>query len=189
MRSFTSALPTAGMVITPGELDAELADVGTSFHQLDRDNFAAGAVAATKVAVDAWGAVLRLERSVLQTKTHSDAGTSQDWFHLPDDLGADTIARQQTGDCVLHICFSACFQETTLALFLNVWIGVRLDGELVAKSPLNRRVTIGSCQCEAVVPVGAGVHVLEPVYGLHRQSGPLTIDWLEANLWSREMAR
>jgi len=189
--------------LTPHHINAQLAEIASVFHSLDRNNIHINSLDPIKVALDAWGGILFNDRDVSQDTVLDAYDANHQIFRIPNDAGDPWEETLTTGDCVLEIEFSICHEiDTTSGTFPVLWIGVLVDGALVGKSPWQGGSTITAsgndfCRRQGTIntawPVAAGEHRLAMVFGAHGAntdtSWDCTITWKGGAIWCREARR
>lgn len=183
---------------TPNELNAELSELAEVAHDLDNDNLAFNRITAAKTQNGAFGNLfLSLPTAVLGEQTVHLAGDSSGIVYAmpkPNNGtgGVPWILEPTLSDCEFKMTLSAAWEDQALNQWLGLWIGIRVDGVLVAQSPLQSRGFWSSHASVRVdVPLAAGGHTIEMVYGLHEVAlaATRTISWL-SRAWSGiEVAR
>lgn len=177
MQSWITDTWIAGRYTTVNELTAEQLALAEAVQGLDQDNIAS--LTAAKVAVYAWANPLWEDRSVVQTSELFDDTATLFW--IPNNAGTPWLLDFECGDGMLEGTLSITFVTADLFVIPTaslVWVGVKLDGALVAISPSGGGLTEDSLEVEVVVPIGAGSHRLEFVFGLNGpSSGALVVTW------------
>ena len=194
MKSFTRALAKSGEIITPHELNTELRDVVGTMHALDRHNVPAFAITRGKVAAGAFGRWLIDPITTARNTDHTAGQNGQVYYPIPDEAGEPWIKTFLTGDgglvVGLHVSFGDVTSVTPTQLY--TWVGVLVDGALVAQSPISHVLAYRDhLSIEYEVPVGAGYHRIEAVYGLHvaALAAARTYSWFDRILFAREVSR
>lgn len=196
MRSFTTDNADVGEFITPHELNNELREVVTGIHRIDRDNFGPNELPTTKIALGAWGDwfIEQIEEPV--DIAHQPGDNSTVVYPIPhDDSGGvitNWVVEFSSGDCELMVTLAATWEDQALFDPTFMWIGAKVDGILIMQSPIQMSNTyVDHALVWMSVPVGAGTHVVEFVYGMHDAAlgFPRTITWLDRMAVIREIAR
>lgn len=197
MRSWPVDRPIAGEFVAPLELNAELAELSASAHDIDYDNIGGAAIiTGDKVADGTWGKVWTNPiTSDGSLRTHTAGDNQVQVFELPND--GDTAPMRMvvdTGDCELALSLGACWSATqgATAVPIKLWLGIRLDGVVVAQSPIGSPIATRCHQLiRQSVPVPAGRHVIDAVYGIHDSglASTTVVQWRDRRLTAREVAR
>lgn len=193
MRSFVRARVESGEYITPHPINDELRETVGVIHSLDRDNFPPAALTSTRFETGAWGGILVEGKDEEVAIVHAAASTEGRVFQIPDTVSGGVvipwIEEIVTGDCMLDVALSCQIGDTVDELEWFFWAGVRVDGVLIARSPMQTEGTYKSdAYVEFQVAVGAGPHILEPVYGCRRDVAG-TLRFFDRILRARELAR
>ena len=181
-----------GWYLTPHELNAEVREVVQASHALAEDNFGEGVLSAAPVVVNAFGGMWEFERTTSQNSTIPAADQYGEYQPIPNSSGTAWVESVTTGDCLLEGVFGVTMRSTGGTPVASiVWVGVVLDGVLVAQSPMGDYTSLqDSADVEFAEGVGAGAHRLELVFGYHASpTTAQTIEWNEGNLVVREVAR
>lgn len=196
MRSYIASTVEDGEYATPNEINDELRELVGALHSVDRDNLE-GSLTSAKAALGAWGRMLISESEQAIDVVHPFAPATfegSEIHRIPFDLDAGTIVpwyiEFESGDCELEVELGAQWTDDVDDLESYVWIGIRVDGILVARSPVQQQFTRSEHGYVVwTVPVGAGVHVIEPVYGRPFYPSDRTIKWQDRSCVIRELAR
>lgn len=185
MQSFIAEAVTGARYPTPDEVQAEIAELCGGVQGIDQDNL--GTITVAKVEVDGFGEVITTFRDVVQRTSLTDAQQTGESLPIPDNAGATTpwVKAFTCGDGMLHGTLSVTFYSSVAGVAVTVggmWVGVELDGALVAISPndANGDFVEASYDVAFAVPIGAGSHRLAFVYGYVFTVAPGTvrdIDW------------
>lgn len=172
MRSYPADAAYAGDYVSPHPIVAEVSEIVSASNALTSDNLAVGSLGPEAAAADAWGTVLRNGFYGPEDHDHDRTPSEGDVYPIKTDAGEPWVERITTGDAVLEVVLTAEYEGRTTANVagevLLLWIGARVDGVLVAQSPGGDLIeTADSRAALAMVPVGAGEHVVDMVYGLH----------------------
>lgn len=194
MRSFPVDAAVNGEFTTPLELDAELREITGAGHDVDNDNLAGARVGLTKVAAGAYGTIqLATVYPGGDLTVHQPGDSAGQVYNIPGGgTGNPWILAPTFADGSVEFSLGVYFRDDALTSTLLAWVGLRLDGELIAQSPIQGPQFYGSSRFVRVQrPVAAGVHLLEPVYGLHETAlaAIRTISWLSRDVSCREVAR
>lgn len=197
MRSYPMDTAYDGDYVTPYPVNAELTEIVDASNALTSDNVSVGILAPGHAASDAWGSYLRNGHVGPEDHDHDRAPSKNDVYAIPTDAAEPWIERITTGDALLEVVLTAEYEGRTTSggtgIVLLLWVGVRVDGTLVTQSPCGDLTeTADSRAALALVPVGAGEHVVELVYGLHPGVLPpsnLRVRWHNRALTLREIAR
>lgn len=175
MRSFAVDLnPYLGTYTAVDEINAEAADLIAAVHGVDRDNLDGAIVTAPKLAVGAFGLITNGSRSTSQNLTVSEQSAGNVPLPIPDDTGVPWAAEVTTGDGYLR---GAVYVEITSYPNggISLYLGVMVDGVLVARAPGMRGVYDATgnqpavtMDCDFAIPVRAGAHRIEFVAILTR---------------------
>lgn len=192
MRSYPVDAAAEGELVTPTELNAEVAEIVSAMHSIDRYNFAPNILDRQRVATGSWNTLLL---DVIETNVeveHIAKSNQQAMYPIPDGDGNPWVRSYDTPDCMLHCSLGVDWADVSDNLQLYLWIGVLVDGLLVAQSPLGDY----SCwrdhaQVWGIVPVAAGTHRIECVYGLHDRAlaTPRTVNFFHRILSARAVCR
>lgn len=197
MRTFVRARAEPGELVTPNEINDELRDIVGAMHSLDRDNLPANLLTNARTALGAWGNIL-ISRSEQAVDVEFPPGPSDldscEIHVIPFDLDGDIVVpwieEFATGDCDLELSLGAQFSDIVDELTSRIWIGIRLDGVLVVRSPTQPDFTSAEHgYCTITVPVGAGTHILEAVYGRPFATTTRSLKWENRCMAAREIAR
>lgn len=197
MRTYPRARVESGELVTPNEINDELRELVAGLNSLDRDNF--GALSTDKVALGAWGRI-RLSTSVQRIDVTHLAGPSElagEVLPIPFDLGGPTgtdvipwFEEFETSDGSLELSLSVSYTDDIDAETSGIWVGIRLNGNIVARSPMQPPGTYRDCgYCVVTVPVAARRQLVEPVYGRAWSTSNRTITFTDRQLALREIAR
>lgn len=191
MRSISVATVPDGDVIATDELSAEVAEMVGAANNIARESFDAGIITRAKVELGVAGDLLVWGTSTLRGVAHLAGRAPQFEYPVPDDTGAPLVKTFTSGDGVLSISAKWHFQESTNTYAPMVWVGIRVDGALVAKSPLTDDVSVEDSGILLVtLPVPARQHTVALVYGVHSPTMPAaTLNWLDRSVAIREAAR
>jgi hypothetical protein len=193
VRSFITNLATEGDYITPHELNEEWAEIIGAVHGLDRDNVDDATLTAAKVELDAWNIIKTSARTTMRQTSHGESHSKGVIIAVPDEAGTGTWSLSITcGDGMLELGASvALFKSAPGASSASVSIGIRVDGTVIAWSPLDSAFR-SSPIVDACAFVGAGTHLVEVVF-THHSSGAAgvteVIDWRAGLLWARGVMR
>jgi hypothetical protein len=196
MKSYVTARAFPGQYAATTEINAELADVVAAMHRLDRDNLGEP-LTHGKVELGAFGKLKLSQSEQLITVLHPPNNLddeSTDMYPLPFDLSAGEpiywVVDFESGDCELEISLGVGWVDDFDELEHWLWIGVRVDGVLVARSPTQAEFTFGSAaQVTVNHPVSAGVHIIEPVYGRAYDASERWVSFTDRTLSVLEIAR
>lgn len=171
MRMFPSDSQANGDVVTPFALNNELREMFSCIHSHDWYNFIASSLPATKLEDGAAGdvRVVGYDGSA-SAKTVDTAANSNDVYPMVDAADVDWVEEFTSADSVLLIVLSCTLFDSNPTTFLPVWIGVRVDGVLAARSGTEHSqngLIEATLMCSCMIPVGAGVHLIEPVWGVN----------------------
>lgn len=167
MRSFPVATVPGTQFPTPHELNAEFAEEAGVLHALDRDNFDPLELDEEKLVEGAFGSILVMgaEDTVSHIFQIDTGGYQVHW--LPDD-GTSSDGRMvvpfTSGDGLLRVSLSAYVRDSA-ANVIYAWVGVRVDGVMVAHSPQCLYYSRFAFFCQGTIAVGPGSHLIEGVYG------------------------
>lgn len=184
MRSYPVDTDYTNALLSPFAFNAELAEMFGVFHSLDTYNFADQSITVAKLAAGACGDLLIRGTDIGQAYTVQKTAGISDVYPIPNATGTPWIETMTTGDGVLKLTLASDVRNNT-DTHTPVWIGIKLDGELVARSPTHPDDAAGAADsndvvslfCFATVPVGAGSHVIEPCFGVY----PDSVLWTAAN--------
>lgn len=171
MRSYpVDSTPLNGGYATPNELHAEAAEMLSVLHSLDRENLAGdvelatGGVTLPKLANQAMQTVWYSFEESTNPIVLGDSFGPNDTFLFFNEDGYSLALDITTDDGVLEVVFSGGFTSGSGGA---MWIGVKVDGVLVARSPTTRAFTLGaSLEVDGVAPVRSGPHRVEFVGGI-----------------------
>lgn len=169
MKSFPLDSQGAGDVITPFAFNNEVGDLFKTIHALDWWNFIATSVTVDKLEAGACGDMRVTGGITGQVSTVTASANSNDVYPILTDAGVPWIERFTSGDGFLNLLLFCNLFNSNPSIIMPGWIGIRLDGLLVAQSGLYPAFTGAidvPLQCGCMAPVGAGVHVIEPVFGV-----------------------
>lgn len=170
MQSWITETLLSGRYAAPDELVSEQLALADRVRRLDGDNFQS--VTAAKVAVGAWEDRFSSNQTTSQNTTLTDTNAANDVIPIPDNDGTPWLIDFSTGDGQVEGTLNATFDCNTgggADAFAVIWIGVKLDGTLIAISPSagGLSLTEDTCEVDFVWPVQAGPHRLELVCGLN----------------------
>lgn len=169
MKSYVSALVVDGETATPYPVNDELLDIAGAANRLDDENFQASSLPSTVLALGATQRLLHDAIETAQTVTVSfrdvtNTGTVQP---LPDATGAPWAHTIETHGGALYLALQVAMEDSVNALNNYAWIAIQVDGELVARSSDQEAQTYADTwYAHATVPVAAGSHVIELVFGV-----------------------
>lgn len=199
MRSIVVDSLVDGDIVAPFPLNNELAAVGADFHSLDRWNFDANSLAATKASAGAWGRKETWGTETAETFTVTDGTSANDILAVPGPgVGLDAwVQVVETVDCALMVSFGCAAFFDSGVVEAPMWIGVRVDGELIAQTGPSRYLCFtGWADIFGIKLVGAGTHIIEPVFGVHPPSSTsgvtaaaFNVEFRDRVLTLREVAR
>lgn len=191
MRSWPADKPEEEEVATPYELDAELRELTGAAHEVDVDNYASGRLAASRAAPGSW-ANITLSRPAAPDNTTVQAGEGGGILPILIS-GAPWVVPITTGDCRLIVTLVQSWQDGIGDDSLLLWVGVRVDGELVARSPIQQQgcPEVYTGFARGAVFVQAGTHLAEMVFGFSDaiRSAPQVVDWLGSHFSAIEVLR
>lgn len=172
MRSYPTDVAYDGDYVAPHPITAEVGEVVAAANALTSDNIPVGTLGPEAAAADAWGTLLRNGFYGPEDHDHDRTPTEGDVYPIRTDAAEPWVERITTGDGVLSVVLTAEYEGRTTSggtgIVILLWVGVRVDGVLVAQSPGGDLIeTADSRAALAMVPVGAGEHVVDMVYGLH----------------------
>jgi hypothetical protein len=186
VRSHVAAVAEDGEFLTPHEVAAELRETVGRMHRIDRDNFPTNELDVTVVGLGAFGNVMISELESEETVDHNAGDNSETVYPIPLNTtgGGATVEPWilyfPSGDCELELSLSVEWrQDTDLTDPTYLWIGIRLDGDLVVRSPIQViQSNNDSSYVVYTVPVPAGTHIVEPVYGIHEQQAGAALEFI-----------
>lgn len=172
------AQPGVGDTLTPLEINAELNHlVGEMNGSLDRENIAiAGGLLSAKFALDSFNAFYFVEIDTFVTVTDVHGGVNQ-WtpYVIPDATPVPWTVNLTTLDCELEIelHLGVNLDSDLVGDLGKMQLAIEVDGALVAtngRNSINFDVFLAK-KVIAVVPVGAGAHVVRPIVLVSWESG------------------
>jgi hypothetical protein len=191
--------------ITPHELMAVVGELVQVAHGIDRDNLVgensvtlvANAITSAKLALDTMGSVVWDDRGTAQDSELTETHALGSEYPIPADDGEPWRITFECQDGMLAATFNVTFDVLHVDGLgdstAGVWVGVRLDGNLVAQSPPGDwPCTSDTVECSWACPVPAGSHTLELVYGyavLIDASKTVTITWNEGVVFGEVATR
>lgn len=188
MRSYRRASVVAGMTATPREFMAEVDGLASVMNALDRDNFPTPPVlTSNKAKLGAWHRLKTEATASVQGTVHQE-GQSRTDYPIPNSAGNAWVHERPTEDgymeCSLYATFS-CYQP--------IWIGIRVDGLIVVRSPwFEDSGDRESALITVAIPVGVGTRRIEAIYGHDFETGAVTswtTSFYDRRLSSLEMLR
>jgi hypothetical protein len=184
VRSFTTDQDFTGDYLTPFPLNNEFAEMAQVAHALDSYNFAAASLLVSKLELGALGD-LRVAgfQGLTNQVTVTGTAKSSDIYPIPDSSDDPWIELFPSGDGLLKIALSCDIVNITANTQVPCWIGFRVDGNLEGQSGTfgTTNGAFGeSFACFGDVFVGAGTHVIEPIFAVYTGSSWTTAD-LEFN--------
>lgn len=196
MRSYVNARANSGEFITPNEINDEIREIVGTLHSIDRDNIPANVITPAKCALGAWGNLLLSTTEQVIAIVHPQSGHVGRIYGIPFDVSGGVtipwIKQFPTGDAELEIGLSVGFTDDVDELPWFLWAGVRVDGLLAGRSPMQTEGTYRDhVYLSFSTPVGAGTHVIEPVYGISTQLRTVggTLSFTDRQLSVLEKAR
>ncbi len=192
MRLWSVATVRGSRYITPVEFNAEATEIVAGLHSLDRDNFITNQIQEAKLAAGIWGAQLLVGTDVLASQAFAQSSGADQIHIMPDAAGAPLIRTVTTGDGELSLTLSVDMRDSAGTNPLYAWIGIRIDGALLVRSPQHSNYARMAPYCKGLVPVGAGANLIEAVYGFgptYTAGGSRTIDFRDRVLHGREAVR
>lgn len=178
MKTYVTNVVSGAEVVTPTSVNDEMLDIAGTANRLDDENFGTNALAASKLAL---GAMHRLAYVTSETTRSLDINGFSDGTTVgavPDDSGVPWIQEVTTygGMLVLsvRVAVSTFYYVdippvTAVPGTGNLWVGLRVDGQLVARSvEQSPSSTTDTLSARAHLPVGAGTHLVEVVFGVDR---------------------
>jgi hypothetical protein len=180
-----------GTILAPHEIIQEVREFVGALHSIAEDNLDAAGLAASQFATNAFGKVFsEATRSTARSTTIPSTNEYGDQYPILDNAGDPWVVSRTTGDGYLEGSLGITF-ISTVPIVLRMWVGVMVDGQLVGQSPtLSGQSFEDSLYVGWAVPVGAGVHRIEAVFGYHDAPPiPQVIQWNEGTMIAREVLR
>ena len=190
-RSFALESWTDGDLLAPDEPNAEVdALVAEINGHLDKDNIDAALITGAKVALDTFHGILWIDDSGPDAIVGGGTTSPNDWQVLESGtLTTDDSEIEVIGSCTYDSA------SVTPPAGLHGELGVRIDGDIVARTGSSSWFESDSLWCEGMLPVGPGAHTIQLVYRVlpgEYDGGPpasLTHTVNGRSLWAREVAR
>lgn len=189
MRSFPAAIASDGLYLTPHEINAEVAEIASVVNSLDLYNFEAGEISHAKLEAGACGD-LHVDR--LTSSNSQDSTNDRTVRGVPDEDDDPWVVEFASGDGYLRVTCGGWVSASTVGL--AIWVGIRVDGELVASQALTSGLADAAWHIEGDIAVGAETHLIEVVWQGYQADGFLiaytnTYTWKDRHLTIREFAR
>lgn len=190
MKSYPIDADHTSDYIVPFAANNEFAEMFGVIHSLDLYNFVAASLTVSKLDQGATGDIRITGSETPRAVVVSDAQLNSDVYAIPNDGGGNWVERITTGDGILQVTIQGW--ASNLFGGAPLWMGVRVDGVLAAQSgTASSGLGIASAWfAQAEVPVGAGEHIVEAVFGFYSIGGGVTtITWQDRTMIMRELAR
>lgn len=191
MRSIVTATVPDGDFTAPHEFNREVGNLAKTLGSLDHDNIRANALTTDKLELGALQGI-RVTGYETGSVTVTVDATRTDIFPVPKADGSPWIETVPTGDGVLSVTFSGEWQANDGLTQQYLWCGIKVDGNIEVRSPCSSNEAAGACwHVECKVPVQAGSHTIELVFGIHPTLAPFTRSFFfgERLCAIRELAR
>jgi hypothetical protein len=176
-----------GDILTVEELNSEIADVAAEMNgHITSDNLAAGILTAAKFELDAFHELLWTTDAGPDNYTRENSDT-QRWFSIL----SGTLT---TEDGRVYVEAGATY-DCPSKLGDHVELGIRIDGDIVARSGSSAHLRSDTLSAFAMPTVGAGTHTIEVVMRitpgdtLDPYTTSLTVTVNGRDLWAHFKAR
>lgn len=166
MKSYVSALVVDGETATPLPVNEELLAIAGDANRLTEENL--DGLAASKLALDSVHRLLvdAIETSRTVTVNFRDVTLTGTTQALPDAAGDPWTHTIETYGGALYLTLQVAMEDATNKLNNYAWVAIAVDGEVVARSSdQEAQCYADSWHAHAVVPLGAGSHVVELLFG------------------------
>ncbi len=195
MRAYIVASAEDGEFLAVDEFNDEAREIVGHAHSVDRDN--CRTIAGDRVALGAWG---KIQISTSEQRVDVDFAYGPAAFDgaeihpIPFDIsGTEVIPWRiefESADCELELALSVSYTDDTDEKPSFLWVGIRVNGNLIARSPGGQDTCYRDCGfVVATVPVRAGIQIIEPVFGRPYDSVSRACAFTDRLLSIREIAR
>jgi hypothetical protein len=168
--------PVEGVdALTPHPFNAEIADVVSVLHHIDRDNVNLHDLTPAKCRLGAWGNFAWGARTAEKTVHIDGQDANQQMFPVPNHSGTPWIKDFVSQDGWLEVKFGGMYKlDNGTAVLPDLWFGVTVDGVVIGKSPWTQgdddedeiAVIHRSFDVCCSTPVGAGTRRVAFVFGI-----------------------
>lgn len=201
MRVFPVDLAANGWLATPVELNHELENlVGVFNGRMDRDNIPNDTLTAATFELDAFNVIDRDQTATVRDVVHTEYHLKQQWTPIPDSSGNPWLRTITTPDCALQITLNANAEHYIDGIEederLRIALGVFVNGQLAGMTGIPFGMQALTLNLDASWPVGAGTHIIQPVYTLHENvrsrwgaAATATVRWHGRSIWTRGCCR
>lgn len=178
MKTYPTNIVVGAEVVTPTPINDEFLDIANTANRLDDENFGALALASSKLALGAMHrlayAAIETQQSVYLNLVHAGTNIGA----VPDGSGNPWAWTVTTYGGLLYLTLRVAAESyylfdvppvTPYPGVGGLWVGLRVDGQLVARScEQSTSTTTDTFSARAHVPVAAGSHSIEVVFGSDR---------------------
>lgn len=155
-----------GDILSPHSFGQEIAAlVGEMNGHMGRENVVQNFLTPAKAALDTFNVLEFESASSVQTVIHNDGAQGRNWLLIPD-LSVTIEARDGRLQIEAHVTAEIFVQTppaARVASNASYVLGIRVDGDIVATSGMNREFDEESRMANAAPAVGAGPRLVEAV--------------------------